>query len=283
MIDETLFAFGLDTERFSSDPARDKWMDWEAVALHENPRVTFVCTRAGVSWAYQDPLFSYNWDGISDIDTFRLAHEIEAYPVGRSAYHVLYPGESPVRQYDNFMRIVGDVADWEHDRLVIDLELDHGQSKRTITDCTKRFAYKCHAETGRYPILYGRTLWMNQYTYPQELAFMEFWGAHYRWPLPWPLYTPEHEPPLNPLPFGFSDWLIKQTAERGKPIGSPVKRVMDYNRWNGGAKAVAEYFGHETVVVPEPPPLPEPLPEYSDKEKLDLLWEDNPHLHKKRP
>ena len=100
MIDESRYAFGLDTERYSSNPDLDKWMDWEAVALHDNPPVTFVVTRAGISWGYQDPLFPYNWRGIREIDLFRLAAGIEMMPVGRGAYHVLYPGENPISQYD---------------------------------------------------------------------------------------------------------------------------------------------------------------------------------------
>jgi len=258
MINEQDYAFGLDTERYSSSPELGKWMDWKAVAMHTNPTVTFVVTRAGISWGYQDPLFAFNWKGIRDIDVWRLSEGIDLPPVGRGAYHVIYPGENPITQVDNFFRIVGD-ADWEHDRLVIDLELHHNQTRRTITNCTKTFAYKCYERTGRYPLLYARSLWLNQYTYPEELTFMDLWLAQYRRATVG--YTPEYEPPPNPLPNGFSTWLVHQTADRGKPIGSPVKKVMDYNRWNGGIEKVMRYFGFTGNEIPVPLPTPLTLEE----------------------
>lgn len=253
MNDEKIYAFGLDTERYSSSPELGKWMDWQVAALHTEPTVRFVAVRAGISWGYQDPLFPYNWKGVRDMDLFRLEQGIETYPVGRMAYHVIYPGENPISQADNFFRIVND-ADWEHDRLVIDLELHHNQTPRTITDCTKKFAYKCQERTGRYPILYTRAYWMNQYTYPVELSFMKLWLAQYLKHMPWHgTYTPEFEPPPNPLPTGYLSWLIHQTADMGKPIGSPVKKVMDYNRWNGDAQVVADYFNFKIDELPQEP------------------------------
>ena len=253
-IDEKQFAFGLDTERYSSLPEQGKYMDWRAVALHKDPTVTFVCTRAGISWGYKDPMFDYNWKGINEINFHRQLAGIDAPPIGRSAYHVIYPGENPITQVDNFFRIVTD-ADWNHDRLVIDLELHHNQSRRTITNCTKTFAYKCYERTGRYPLLYARSLWLNQYTYPEELTFMDLWLAQYLKHQWWHgTYTPEFEPPPNPLPNGFNTWFIHQTSDRGKPIGSPVKKVMDYNRWNGGIDIVLKYHGYDSVIQPEPDP-----------------------------
>lgn len=269
MIDENKFAFGLDTEKWNSIPSQNKWMNWEEVALHKEPTVTFVICRAGISWGYQDDLFPFNWKGIASINAIRAQNGFEAYPIGRGAYHVLYPGEDPIRQADNLIGIVEVDADWDHDRLVLDLELDHEQDKRRITECAKRFAYKCHERTGRYPILYSRTSWLEAHTHPQELTFMELWGAQYRYPLPFQTYTPEHEPPLDPLPTGFQSWLIKQTAERGKPIGSPVKKVMDYNRWNGGPEIVAKYFGHDAVVEPPEPPNTIYIPLFSQH---DSRW-----------
>jgi len=268
MINEKEFAFGLDTERYSSSPEAGKWMDWQVVALHQEPTVRFVAVRAGISWGYQDSVFAYNWKGVRDMDLFRLEAGIETYPVGRLAYHVIYPGENPITQVDNFFRIVGD-ASWDHDRLVIDLELHHNQTRRTITDCTKQFAYKCFERTGRYPLLYTRSLWLNQYTYPGELSFMDLWLAQYRRATVG--YTPEYEPPPNPLPNGFSTWLVHQTADRGKPIGSPVKKVMDYNRWNGGIEKVIKYFGWESYETPEPEPTTPEQPELSLEARLKAL------------
>lgn len=235
-IDSNRHAFGLDFERYSSSADGKKMMDFKIAALHDDPPISFMICRSGISWGHQDMWFNYNWTGIRQMDLFRIAAGVRTYPVGRGAYHVIYPSQNPISQADNFMRIVDPAADWEHDRAVIDLELNQGMTKRTITDCTKRFAEQVKKTTGRYPILYCRAQWLNQFAYPQELTFLELWLAQYLWPRPWPLFTPEYPPPPNPLPTGFTNWLVHQTGDRCKPIGSPVKKVMDYNRWNGGRR-----------------------------------------------
>jgi GH25 family lysozyme M1 (1,4-beta-N-acetylmuramidase) len=257
-------AFGIDISQFNNLPG--KLMDFEQVALHKDPVVSFVVCRTGISWGYQDKWFKHNWDGIKTVGDYREL------PCGRGAYHVLYPGEDATRQSDNMFRIIGD-ADWNHDRIVIDLELHHNQSKRRITDVTKQFAGNCKRVTGRYPILYARSLWLNAHTYPVELGYLDMWLAQYRYSLPYPLYTPEYQSPPDPLPNGIDTWLIHQTAERGKPIGSPASRYMDYNRWNGGVEDVVKYFGYDNI--PDEPQNPVELP----SDALERLWQAHPELH----
>lgn len=233
-------AFGIDISIFDSN---NGLMNFGLVAEHE-PRVSFIAIRSNISWGYQDKWFPYHWDEVGKMDR-----------VGRMAYHVLYPGEDVQRQADNWFNTVGPVANWEHDRLVIDWELTHNQSKRRITDAIKQMAAICKARTGRYPVLYTRRLLLRDYTYPSELTFLDLWLAQYRWALPYPLYTPEYPPPPD-LPPYFNDWLIHQTGDKGKPIGTTGnKYYMDYNRWNGDEQSVMDYFGFTDEVMPEPEPL----------------------------
>lgn len=86
------------------------------------PKIDFFSHRTSISWAYKDPFFLVNW---------RAA---KAYGKPRLAYHVLYPGEDPKRQADNFLEAVG--GDWLNGKAVLDLELDHAQSKDRITNCS---------------------------------------------------------------------------------------------------------------------------------------------------
>lgn len=244
MIDSKLYAFGLDTEQFSSNREGTKMMDWKAAALYNNGEITFVFVRIGQSWAFMDSRFYYNWAGVREMDKHRRDAGIFKIEVGRGGYHVIYPSQDPIRQYDNIMTIMDGVTDWDHDRLSIDLELHQNQSRRTITDCTKKLAYKLYNVTGRYPLLYCRTAWLNTHAYPEELSFMETWLAQYRWPLDPPAYTEEYPPPPSALPKGHKTWKIHQTGDHCKPIGSKVKTYMDYNRFNGGPSAVAKYFGY---------------------------------------
>ena len=243
-------AFGIDISRYQYSPDGSVMMDFREAALHRDPFITFVASRAGISWGYQDPWFMRNWTETRMMDEYRKEAGLKAFPVGRLAYHVLYPSQSPISQADNLFRIVGDAANWDHDIIVMDNELDQGQTKRTITDCIKAFAEICLQRTGMYPINYSRTGWMNAYTYTMELAFLDNWLAQYRYSLPYPMYTPEYPAPPDPLPQGHDEWLIIQSAMRGKSIGSKAMHYMDYNRWNGDEKDVAKYCNFADIVQP---------------------------------
>lgn len=285
-------AFGIDISRYQYSPDGKTKMDFEAVAANTNPFVSFVVCRSGISWGYQDPWFARSWAEIARIPEYRAnlisTHAVAAFNdyktrdtlVGRAAYHVIYPGENAISQADNLFRIIGDTADWNHDKLVIDAELDHGQSRRTITDAIKRFAYTCKERTGDFPILYSRTNWLYQFTFWEELWFMDMWVAQYRYAMPYPLYTPEYQsPPVlgygtdGSSPRVVSRWLIHQTAEKGKSIGG-ASYYMDYNRWNGGREDVLSYFGYDEMADPTPAPV-----EPTDAEKLQRLWDAHPELH----
>ena len=80
--------FGIDVSRYQGV------INWNVIAAHV-PKVEFVAIRAAVSWGYTDTYFATNW--------------AEARRVGipRSAYHVFYPDEDPVRQMTYFINVVG--------------------------------------------------------------------------------------------------------------------------------------------------------------------------------
>jgi hypothetical protein len=175
---------------------------------------------------------------------------------------VLFPGESVKAQTDNLFRISDELADWEHDRIALDNELDHSQSPQRITDATNEFLEICESRTGFWPMIYSRANWVDQFMIVSEIpSFIQWWLANYRWPLPYPLYTPEKDPPPI-LPKGVTQWLVHQTASRGASIGAPANHFMDYNRWNIHNITLNEYFGYSDTEEPV----------YTDKEKLDIVW-----------
>jgi len=190
-----------------------------------------------VSWGYVDPKFQRNW---------ALAK------LPRLAYHVIYPGEDARRQTDHFLSIV---KPGEHDRLVLDMELDHGYNKARITDTLEQCLVELWDETGRYPVVYSRASWVNQFLDVSRLPKLDWWLAGYRKPLPSPLYTPEATPPPA-LPNGVTNWLIHQTCEwgNGSEFGA-ASHYIDIDRWNTGNKEIAAFFGpgEETPPEPEPP------------------------------
>jgi len=231
--------FGIDISRYqySSDGSQKPNFDLM------NATCDFVAVRAGISWGYTDPWFRYSWD---HIDKPRLA------------YHVIYPGEIASKQADHFLNIVRPEAT---DRLVLDMELDHGYSKARITDTLLGCLEAILSNTGRYPVIYSRANWVNQFIDISRLPIgVVWWLANYLTPRPYPLYTPEKTPPPA-LPIGVSNWLIHQTAEKGNGSAvGVVSHYVDTNRFNGTQEELRAYFG-----LGEETPEPEPPVEVEDK------------------
>ena len=193
-----------------------------------NAKCEFVAVRAGISWGYQDKWFRYSWEHLD---------------VPRMAYHVIYPEESAVSQMQHFLNIVRPT---DTDRLVLDMELDHGQGKAKITDTLIQCLEYVKAQTGRYPIVYSRASWIDQFVDVSKLPEVDWWLANYLKALPYPLYTPEKNPPPL-LPRGVTNWLIHQTCEKGNGSEYGVaSHYVDLDRWNGTSDDILAYFGLTT-------------------------------------
>jgi GH25 family lysozyme M1 (1,4-beta-N-acetylmuramidase) len=239
-MDNSELAFGIDLSRWNTSADGKKKVDFDVIAAHPDPIVSFIAMRSGVSWGYQDPWFSYYFAEALRIKRVRMV------------YHVLYPGENPIKQMDNFFRIIGDGVDYSQLPLVLDLELDHGYSKSRITSCTNDCINIIYKRTGYSPIIYSRTSWVDYYLDTSSLFKSFWWLAQYRWPRPYPLFTPEYPCPPNPLPIGVSSWLIHQTGSRCPSIGSPTY-FMDYNRFNGSVDDLFSFIG---LNLPKPVTCP---------------------------
>ena len=154
----------------------------------------------------------------------------------RLAYHVLYPGEDPKRQADNFLEAVG--GDWLNGKAVLDLELDHAQSKDRITNCLLSWCDYVQAGCGHSPIIYSRAGWVNDHTLSGSWRdTFDWWLANY-------LYdTSQEKPPPPILPTGVTKWLIHQNADHYPSAGYGIAtKGMDTNRWNGDAETMLKYF-----------------------------------------
>ncbi len=225
-------AFGIDLSRWNTSADGKKLVNFDIIAAHE-PKVCFIGMRAGISWGYQDPWYNYYFSEATRIQRVKMP------------YHVLFPGENPTRQMDNFFRIMGDEIDFDTCPLVLDLELDHGHTVHRITQASVDCLNIMHRRTGHSPIVYSRTSWLNHFVRVADFPPVYWWLAQYLWPRPFPLYTPEYPSPPNPLPRGVNQWHFHQTAERGKSIGAKAMHFMDYNRFNGTEQEFFEFIGFD--------------------------------------
>ena len=221
-------AFGIDISKYNTSPNGKLKVNFDTIAEHE-PYVAFVAMRAGISWGYQDPWFSYYFEEAKRIERIRIP------------YHVLFPGENPQAQMDNLFRIVGEV-DYTTIPLVLDIELHHDQTKARITECAKESVRIITERTGRIPIIYSRKNWIDEHIDVRRLPPVYWWLAQYRYSYPYPLFTPEYQSP-PPLPKNVSEYLVHQTNMRGKSIGAKAMHYMDYNRWNGSVEDVFRFAG----------------------------------------
>ena len=233
------YPFGIDISKYQYSSDGKQKPNFDTI----NATCDFVAVRAGISWGYIDPWFRYSWEHIS---------------VPRLAYHVIYPGESGKNQADHFLNIV---KPGEHDRLVLDMELDHGYDKVRITDTTleaMEYIWE-NVSVNLYPAIYSRALWINQYMQIERLPqkYLRLWLAQYLSRRVAPLYTPEKTPPPL-LPNGFSNWTFHQTAERqdGSKVGV-VSHYVDTNRFNGTKEQLLAYFGYAEPTPPANPDLGE--------------------------
>jgi len=226
--------FGIDISRYQYSADGTQKPDFEKV----NATCDFVAVRAGISWGYTDPWFSYSWANIVK---------------PRLAYHVVYPGEDANRQMEHFLNIVKPEA---NDRLVLDMELDHGQTKAKITYTLLTCMELLRENTGRYPIIYSRALWVDQFLDVSRLPLVTLWWlANYYKPNPAPQYTPEYPPPPL-LPKGVDSWFMHQTSEKGNGSAvGVVSRYVDTNRFNGTLDELRAYFGLDGEVPAEPEKL----------------------------
>lgn len=222
-------AFGLDISKYQSSQDGSKKMNFNAVRDYRE-KVSFIAARAGVSWGYQDPMFPFFWQEMMRIGVCRMA------------YFVVYFGESAITQMDALFKTLEGKANWKYDRIALDLEVEGINPAARITNTTLRCLEICKTRTGRYPIIYSRASWINQFVQVKNLPKVDWWLAHYRKTAPAPLFTAEHPGPPD-LPAGVSNYLIHQTGDKCKGIGT-ASYYMDYNRWNGDHAAVLAYFGN---------------------------------------
>jgi GH25 family lysozyme M1 (1,4-beta-N-acetylmuramidase) len=214
--------FGIDLSKYQG------MVDWDVVAAHE-PKVRFVGIRATVNWGYTDSWFSRNWSSAKNAGILR------------TAYHVIFPGESTNRQMTHFLSVVGD--DLGELPLTLDIELDHGYSYAKIRDSLYACASILESNTGKKPIIYSRALWVDEHvTGPAGRA--PLWLDQYKWWLAQYLRTPDEHPGPPAMPKGVSreNVIIHQTTQKGIPFGVETKQ-LDYDRWQGDLDSMYQFAG----------------------------------------
>ena len=232
-----------ETRRFGLDFSRhDGFIDWKKLLAHV-PLVDFVAMRCCISYEYRDPVFLANWNKAGELGLNRIA------------YHVVYPGESPLAQIKNLAGHLRGVFDPAQDRIAWDEELEHGFDKArhtaTLVELNRLASLELNQATHLLP-LYSRTEFLRRLVDLTRLG-NPLWLAQYLLLPPGATYAPEHAGPPT-LPTGRT-YLIHQTGHQLPNICATTdKRYQDYNRWNPRGITIEQFFNRVTVTPPPPPP-----------------------------
>ena len=226
--------------------------------------VEFVAMRATIGVRYLDAWFKSSYE-------MALHNRIP-----RTAYHVVRPDCGAKEQVDWFMQAMGDAVfmDIYSDLpLVLDCEVDAGKSPAIIGQVIYDCAHYLEDITGKKPIIYSRTSWVNPYIGAKEwLNDYDWWMAQYGWA------GKESQVVNIPLPptIDRERLIIHQTTDRlkGAKYGASSKQI-DGNRWVSEfplSEYIREYRGENS----EPVDAPEPV---TDGHKLNTLWDAHEELH----
>lgn len=214
--------FGIDVSYYQGI------INWDVIAAHE-PKVEFAGIRAAISWGYKDTHFDRNWS------------EARRVGIPRTAYHVIYPEEDPVRQMAHFLDCLGD--DLGELPLSLDVELSHDATPAEYkTNLLKALKY-LQEQTQRRPIIYSRASFINYFvtgvgnTPPAWYSNYDWWLAQY-------LSSGEEHPgpPTMPLGVPRERCIIHQTSGSGEPFGVQ-SGALDYNRWQFELPHFEHYSG----------------------------------------
>jgi len=143
---------------------------------------------------------------------------------------------------DSLLSILEGV-DLDSVRLVLDLELDHGQTQAKITQTLNACLQILQAETGRLPMVYSRASWVDAYLNVSDLPDVDWWLAQYLARHSYPAYTPEF--PCPPKAAKGRGHLAHPSNGRARASIGGSGWYMDYDRWNGTHADFLAYFGRE--------------------------------------
>lgn len=244
---------------------RPLWRDISRYQMYWNHAVAVlhgilgVFVRAGISWGYHDPFFRVNYDGAEGL-------------MYRSSYHVLYPGESVLKQADK----VWYIEQPEIDTIprCIDFEALKNVTYSQAGDACWEMSELVYSRDGIRPIIYSRYMLIEEYlrTWTPEMFAAHYWIlAQYRYAR-WiehagPPTLPKYKFSGSAGPIGkpmihSSNIILHQTADKKIPFPGEVPtpyagKSIDYDRWElGTEEQMVQFIEGTWNGAPPPPPVP---------------------------
>lgn len=142
----------------------DGTITWSSV---KSSNIDFAFMKATEGTSFVDSQFSANWSGA------------KANGIVRGAYHFFHSNVDPTAQANHFLSVVGSIEAGDLP-LVIDLEVDDGESASTVASTALTFLEAVEAGSGRTPIVYtGPSFFSSTLGDPPGFDKYPLWIANY--------------------------------------------------------------------------------------------------------
>lgn len=218
-----------------------RWQGKVNVAAIKAAGFVGVVARCTIGLIYIDPYYKDTQQQCQDEDMIF------------GGYHVLWPdNKEPRLEAEWFDENAGEV-----DLIVQDVELNHGLSKRVVTD--QAYQWFLEMEEWRAPtrkIAYSGSWWWTVNQGPLEETY-DYWEAEYYRQSPRGGIDRSEAPTGDPssLPPGWDDWKFWQWTSGGKPIGVQSES-LDYNIFNGTEEELRVYLNLDSPPIPNGETIP---------------------------
>jgi hypothetical protein len=222
-------------------------MDYAKMTGPQAVPIDAIYARAGMSWAYEDPTFGYNFENAT-------TNKLSIMP-----YFVLFPSQDVKRQVDHWSSIVAKY-DWERPwaskTMVIDLELYQDQGSAIVMRKTYEAIQMFIEQNPDWKVIIYSAFW-----FLSEHAEFQPWVTDVDWILAHYLAHSvgrEHPgPPARPAWLPAENVIGQQTSDYvdAIPYGATGdgNLRMDFNRWFGGDKASLLHYLRTGEVITLPP------------------------------
>lgn len=235
---------GTDISHWEDNPSTPQRIDYKKM---KSAGAEFCIFKATQGSKFVDVVFKEDWNRAKEAGLVL------------GAYHFLDWSADGDKQADHFIKTIGNrKLDFPP---VVDYEFrTDSLTPKQMMDELWGFVYRIESVMGIVPMIYtGPSFWKTYGSTASIWASYPLWIANY-----------EVTKPIIPAP--WTEYTIWQYTPSGNGSTYGVEALgIDLNYFNGDLNDLYMFVGWESTPTPVEP---------TDKEKLNMLWDAHPELHK---
>ncbi|MGF1775681.1 glycoside hydrolase family 25 protein [Vibrio nomapromontoriensis] len=186
---------------------------WKSVDTDD---IKFSIAKASGGVSYIDPDFNVNWNGMKEQSLIR------------GAYHFFYPQDDPVKQANNYLKVVGTFQPKDLPPIV-DVEVTGEKDTDAIVTGLLQWLTTVEKATKRRPMIYSDLDFAQQYLSDPRLRDYPLWIAEY-----------SDVVKTLPKPWQSQGWTIWQYSQTGEVAG--IDGDVDLDQFKGSKKELKAFI-----------------------------------------